>query len=621
MASFFAMVWDPGKGRAEMAASRLNAALLQTQQAPVAQAGWPGFALYDLTPGAARHSIIGGGDASVAAFGTMFRHGPVNGRAPALSTFSSGDAQILQQSAGLALHRNFWGRYVAFIQTGDAVEILTDPAGSIPCYHTAWSGIRLVFSHLELCRFLDLSSFTLNRPFIQRLLAYDRLLDGQTGLVDVAELCGGYRLTVSPGSTDTGLVWDPREISRDVLDPARITAVKALRETIRQVVDMSAQPYDRIMVNVSGGLDSAIVLAALAGSGRKDQVTAMHHVLLSGDPAEKGYAKQVADLWGLPLTQVQFDPKRPLPGIDAHPLSVRPHRQFFSLDLGALLGSDCLGAHDAMFTGQGGDHLFRVSRSNLGFVDYCRRHGLSARLLEELVNAARLSDTSIWRVLRDALPYLVGRRPVSAMTIALERRQTPVTQGPLEPSGAHEMFPAWAVDPEGLPPAKFDQVSTLAHLVQVRSQFTHLSPMETVHPLLSLPLVELCLRLPAYRLSLDGISRGLARAAFADDLPETVLRRTSKGFASRYFTEHIDANQAMITDALLDGELVAHGLIDRRDVETFLTSGHYLSHRSGTMMLSYYAIEAWMRAWANVRRTPAPAGTVRRDVTAPHPSQ
>ena len=31
----------------------------------------------------------------------------------------------------------------------------------------------------------------------------------------------------------------------------------------------------------------------------------------------------------------------------------------------------------------------------------------------------------------------------------------------------------------------------------------------------------------------------------------------------------------MITDALLDGELVAHGLINRRDVETFLASGHY----------------------------------------------
>ncbi|MBU2137192.1 MAG: asparagine synthase C-terminal domain-containing protein, partial [Alphaproteobacteria bacterium] len=518
MASFFAMAWDPGAAGADAVASRLHAALIEGQQAPVAQAAWPGFALYDLTQGAAKHRIIDGGDASVAAFGTMFRQGPVNERAPALSTFSSADAHTLKQSAGLALQRNFWGDYVAFIQTDDAVEILTDPAGSIPCYHMAWSGIRLVFSHLELCPFLDMSGFTLNRSFIQRLLAYDRILDGQTGLVGVAELRGGYRLTVSPRSTDTRLVWDPRKVSTDVFDPARSTAVDALRETIRQVVDMSAQPYDSIMVNVSGGLDSAIVLAALAGSGRKEQVTAMHHVLLSGDPAETAYAKQVADHWGLPLTQVQFDPQRPLPGIDAHPLSVRPHRQFFSLDLGALLGSDCLGAHDAMFTGQGGDHLFRVSRSNLGFVDYCRRHGLSARLVEELVNAARLSDTSVWQVLRDALPYLVGRRPVSPMTVALGRRQTPVTQGSLQPSGSHDLFPEWAIDPEDLPPAKFDQVSTLAHLVQFRAQFTHLSPMETVHPLLGLPLVELCLRLPAYRLSQDGISRGLARAAFAHAL-------------------------------------------------------------------------------------------------------
>ena len=250
MASFFAMAWDPGAAGADAVASRLHAALIEGQQAPVAQAAWPGFALYDLTQGAAKHRIIDGGDASVAAFGTMFRQGPVNERAPALSTFSSADAHTLKQSAGLALQRNFWGDYVAFIQTDDAVEILTDPAGSIPST-TGLVRHRLVFSHLELlpvptCRF-----YTQQVPSYSELRPMTGIADGRRASSVWLSFGAG---TASPCRPDrlTPACSGSRARSAPMSRPAR-----ARPKTPSAVDDpasgrLSAQPYDSIMVNALG---------------------------------------------------------------------------------------------------------------------------------------------------------------------------------------------------------------------------------------------------------------------------------------------------------------------------------------------------------------------------------
>jgi asparagine synthase (glutamine-hydrolysing) len=118
---------------------------------------------------------------------------------------------------------------------------------------------------------------------------------------------------------------------------------------------------------------------------------------------------------------------------------------------------------------------------------------------------------------------------------------------------------------------------------------------------MSQPLIELCLRLPVYLLSLAGVSRGLARKAFEGRLPDLVRLRMTKGEATRYFVDQLRLNLSMVRDCLMDGELVAHGIVQRRDVETFLREDQFLTHPAGRMILVYYAIEAWLRTWKTLR--------------------
>ena len=159
------------------------------------------------------------------------------------------------------------------------------------------------------------------------------------------------------------------------------------------------------------------------------------------------------------------------------------------------------------------------------------------------------------------------------------------------------LLPGWAVHANGLAPAKFDQVSTLVHMFQVRDHMDTGGDRETVRPLMSEPLLDLCLRLPTWTLSAGGVNRGLARMAFQGIVPDLVLQRTTKGYAARFYVDRVSAHLADIIAALADGELAARGLVSPSDVRALGERDGYTAEDSGSRLLTYYGIEAWLRAW------------------------
>ncbi|WP_143435507.1 asparagine synthase-related protein [Henriciella aquimarina] len=141
----------------------------------------------------------------------------------------------------------------------------------------------------------------------------------------------------------------------------------------------------------------------------------------------------------------------------------------------------------------------------------------------------------------------------------------------------------------------------------MRELFDHSYERDFLHPLISQPLIDLSLRLPTYRLCVNGISRGLARLAFKDAVPDPIRHRMTKAGATHYFIDFLDSNRPKILDALGNGELVQHGLIRREDVDTFLSGDRIRIQSLGRMALVYYSIEAWLRTWRSALR--APSGT------------
>src|SRR3569833_951549 len=74
------------------------------------------------------------------------------------------------------------------------------------------------------------------------------------------------------------------------------------------------------------------------------------------------------------------------------------------------------------------------------------------------------------------------------------------------------------------------------------SSFSRDAYPERTFPLLSQPLVELCLRVPTHVLIKGGRDRALARRAFEGHLPSEIVRRAAKGRADQHVRNILDAN-------------------------------------------------------------------------------
>lgn len=607
MLSYFAMIWDEDDPVATASALNIRSRMASDSLEPNPHFTRRGFALFDFARAPYDGNILALPSApdgvGGAIFGNLFDRFGNSLSARGFTAIGDALSSRICRSRGDVLLRDYWGSYVAFLDCGDRFVIIRDPTASMPCFHANQCGVTLVFSHLQDCSFIDRSAFTLNRDFISKLVIYDKVQTGETGLNEVRELLGGERLVVTSTRTMTELAWDPRDFAADVFVPEKKEAARRLMETSQMVVKAWASRFDRVDVSLSGGLDSAIVLACLIRATGTRDICALHYRLESGDLSEENYARSAATLAGVPLEIIHVRPSNFLPDVTSHPATARPYRSFIG-EAPSPAGNTPPGRRAALFTGQGGDHLFLEHRTPLAFADHVLAHGLSAETLPALLRSSRLSQRSIWEVLRACLPGLVLGRRVSTMQTAIRHRQ--MTMAAFFHAGASMdgALPEWVSDAKGLPPAKFLQVSSLQHMMQVADSATRPRTMAVLHPLISQPLMELCLRLPVSLLLANGESRGLAREAFRDMIPDSIRRRMTKGSASGYFMEFLEANSETLANALRSGALAELGLMDRDELERMTRRENLGIHGLGRSLLVTYAIEAWLRTWTRIIDTP-----------------
>jgi asparagine synthase (glutamine-hydrolysing) len=146
----------------------------------------------------------------------------------------------------------------------------------------------------------------------------------------------------------------------------------------------------------------------------------------------------------------------------------------------------------------------------------------------------------------------------------------------------------------------------LRHLYYMRGSGTHFySPFASddpdyVCPLLSQPLMEVCLRIPVYLHTVAGWDRALERRAFSDALPAGITLRRRKGAINAEMSAILQANLPFVRELMLDGLLVRQGLLDRRKVEQALARGNVrMSPAAGEVLGDHLSVEAWLQRWSN----------------------
>jgi asparagine synthase (glutamine-hydrolysing) len=523
---------------------------------------------------------------------------------------SSGTAAQTLETRAKSFTERYWGGYVAFFRTadGEGACVLRDCSGKIPCYRTEFRGVHIVFSDVTDLQCLPLPPFSITGEYVAAFIRWSELQVRRCGLREVTELLAGDCFEIRHGSAHQRSLWNPCTISRtsDINTYGR--AIQDLRNTTERCVNAWSTTYDPVLLSLSGGLDSAIVLGCLGTSDRSNTVVCVNFFGENSGEDERQYARAAARRYGVSLierkrdadTQV-FDSRLLRGPLTAKP-TIPPILQKLELDLMNQIATET-GA-SAVWTGQGGDHLFFQTSVSLGAADYFSMRGVGRGLIGAVVDAARLSRTSYWSVLRNA--WTITRPKARWLPQTPNENGVDFVNRDALPRNIDEFVShPWVQDLESLPRGKAFQISLIAEVLNRQRPLPRLEYAHEHHPLLSQPILESCLHIPTFFLTRGGRQRALAREAFDHLVPREILNREDKGDTTSMVIDRIRRSEPHICELLLDGQLVRDKIISRVALEPYLLQRRPFCSTTYISLLACIAAEVWMTTWTTRRPSAA----------------
>jgi len=503
-------------------------------------------------------------------------------------------------TAGDSLVERHWGRWVAFFPgpIGTA-SVLRDPSGALPCYYLRRQGVWIVFSWLE-----DVLEALPDQPLPQvdwsALAAF--LQNGEssgsaTTLAGVSRVLPGERVVLGHEQPRSELVWDPVRVASRPFDLDPGTTGRMLRETVRACTSAWASGHERILLRLSGGIDSSILATCLADDSIAARVTCINYHSRGADGDERSYARAVAARCRLELIERErnsaFDLARVLT------MARTPNPVLYVGRIASQTDAEIASIHgaSALFTGAGGDTVFFEYGNSWPAADYLRHRGLDRGFWRVAMDSALLGGQSVWVAIAQAIKDRFRRdlpAPEAISHPSLIRLPVDASRPPrLDERFVHRAL----LSGPGLPIGKLTQVRHLVHPIGFYDPLTLDQAPEVVHPLLSQPVIELCLRIPTYELTRGGRGRALARQSFAHALPAEVTHRRAKGGMEEFSTAVLMNNRALARSLLLDGQLGRRGFIDVARVERALADRPEGFHVHVGEIHRLIAIEAWLSHW------------------------
>jgi asparagine synthase (glutamine-hydrolysing) len=538
--------------------------------------------------------------------GQLFRRAQSASRGAAPAQILPEEAEAILRHHGRTLVTAWWGRYVAFLKcAGNQVTILRDPTGTLPCFTLDHQGVHIVFSWLE--DLITLPGVPLPAIAWERLAAHLQLWElghHQTVLDGVERVLPGEAVHLRPAAKTRELFWDALSFARTTLDEDPAKLAPRLRDTVRYCSRTWAEGQERILLRLSGGLDSSILASCLTREDTAAEVLCVNYHSPGADTDERRYARLAARRAKLKLIECERDDAFRLDRVLQVALTPSPATYVGRMaasakdaELSQRHGAPCL------FTGAGGDQLFFELRTWWPAADFLCLHGFGRGAWRAAMDAARLAQMSVYRTMAMALRSRLGLRAegdVLVWQMALlggAAASTAPRDASLHPSLRQAT---------GLPVGKLNHVRMLLHPLAYYDPYEREHAPAVVNPLLSQPLIELCLQLPTYVLTRGGHGRALARRAFAADLAPEIAARRSKGSIDQHLKTVLANNLPWARELLLDGELVTRGFLDRQKVETALSGRLNMTSVHVTEIHGHIAVEAWLQRW----RSAAQAGSV-----------
>jgi asparagine synthase (glutamine-hydrolysing) len=520
--------------------------------------------------------------------GTIFpRHGP--GRA-----IDRNDGHLMSdvlRDGETALLENYWGSYIFAIQGPEHVYVQPDPTGTMPCYFVDRGSFVAFTTDSALLQDAGLLDVSIDRNSIQKYLYFADLPIEQTALEGVSRILGGSAGIVNSNGFHVEQRWSPWHFIGQGAPSRPEQYAERLGRTVSTCVAALSSDYNSLLVAVSGGLDSSIIATSLSSRTDKTCLTVATDDAM-GD--ERHYARALCEWLKTELREDFYA----IDDIDLSRSCVAhkpyPCGRTQSLAYNAAVKRAARATRaEVLLTGNGGDNVFFHSQSARAVADRFQAEGFGFGLLGTIRDICALTGCSALAASRQAL--------------AIRRLPTPSYQWRFDPRFLADCVVAelsreppthpWLQAPAGAPRGKS------AHIAMILRSQNHLEMLDrseglpVLNPLISQPIVELCLAIPTWLSCAGGRDRSVARSAFSERLPDLIINRRTKGgpdgFASRILKQY----RSEIRERLMDGFLANWKIIDRSKIEA-ATRPDIGDHGESYVPLLYLVdTEAWIDHW------------------------
>lgn len=403
--------------------------------------------------------------------------------------------------------------------------------------------------------------------------------------------------------------WTPLQFARPELaiDSAP-EAMQALHATLRSAIGTLSRRHDSVLMRCSGGLDSSIVSGCLQETKKADlRIRSYMYFVPGGKSDERYWARLAAEHSGYDVEEVPLEPWNTRLDSPAHmqptvgPVwSALAYRVRNPIELKLYRQEP----YTAVFNGDGGDFILGRKSMPHAIDDFLRLKGLSKGLITVASRVALRTGTLTWSVLGSAI---WRRMRGNAMKDNYEKLLT-------RPALAADPFKGvclgfarhphpWFSECEEVPWDVIHRVGNLLAPPEIYNPFAEpgdLAPY-IAQPMYSQPMVELCLRIPAYIHFYEGRDRGLARAAFKTEIPEQIRRRQWKDQVPGGMETLVRLNRAYLREVLLEGTLCNEGFLDRTAVQNALSDRFSTTQFYVDEVINYLHLESWLRNFASAK--------------------
>jgi len=486
-----------------------------------------------------------------------------------------------------AIFASLWGAFIAIVRTAKGVTVARDPSGLLPAYYVR-SGDDWYFAS-DAPALVDAGLVTpaVDWERVARTLYANELPEEASSLRDIRQLLPGMAIDCNRGAASAKPIWSPwKHVTSAAPDREQ------LRRTILACLHAWGSRFERALIGVSGGLDSSIVAAGARKATRLSAVTISTRDA-QGDEAV--FAHALCDRLGISLAEEYYEHDRVDIEKSSYAHCPRPggRAQLQAYDAAMLAVASRFDA-EAFFTGVGGDNIFQFTKSARPLVDRYLAQGIRPALLSTLFDITRLTGAHAFRVMCEALKVpRTGRQKYF-----WQPDPRFLSRDAIVAAAASPLSHPWLEGPIDCLPGKAAHIAFLIRTQQYMDVHDRRLPTATLHPLLSMPIIEACLAMPSWTACEGGVDRAYARNAFAGDLPPEVLNRSVKngpdGFALAIIRRHL----GRIRERLLDGELAHRGIVDRPSLEAALREQELARADDYPRLLLLLDTEAWAEGWS-----------------------